>query len=66
MSAFVKTKLKSARDYISKKDFAKARDAAADVLSYEPENYNASVNVSAVLRQDLQKRQASFLGTFVP
>ena len=41
MSTFVKSKLKSARELLGKKDFAKARDAVKEVLSYEPENYNA-------------------------
>lgn len=41
MSAIIKTKLKAARDALGKKDFAKARDAAEDVLSYEADNYNA-------------------------
>ena len=41
MSAFIKAKLKAARDLIAKKEFAKARDAAQEVLSYEPDNYNA-------------------------
>lgn len=39
----VKTKLKQARDAIGKKDFSKARDAALQVLEYEPDNYNANV-----------------------
>ncbi|TDL26128.1 TPR-like protein [Rickenella mellea] len=43
MSTLIKTKLKRARDCIGRKDYAAARDAAADVLSYEPENYNANV-----------------------
>ena len=43
MSTFIKTKLKNARDLIAKKDYAKAREAAAEVLSYEPDNYNALV-----------------------
>ena len=41
MSSFIKAKLKAARDLIAKKEFAKARDAAQEVLSYEPDNYNA-------------------------
>ncbi|KAH8093923.1 TPR-like protein [Cristinia sonorae] len=43
MSAFVKTKLKNAREALGKKKYDLARDAATDVLSYEPENYNAHV-----------------------
>ncbi|EJD52731.1 TPR-like protein [Auricularia subglabra TFB-10046 SS5] len=43
MAAFIKTKLKAARDLLGKKDYAGARDAANDVLSFEPENYNANV-----------------------
>jgi superkiller protein 3 len=41
MSAFTKSKLKAAKEAISKKDFAKARDASNDVLSFEPDNYHA-------------------------
>ncbi|CAL1707991.1 unnamed protein product [Somion occarium] len=43
MSAFVKNKLKAARDAIGKKDYITARDAALNVLEYESENYNANV-----------------------
>lgn len=43
MSSFIKTKLKNARDYITKKDYGRARDAASEILSYEPDNYNAYV-----------------------
>lgn len=41
--SFVKNKLKLARDALSKKDYVKARDAAAQVLEDEPDNYNANV-----------------------
>ena len=41
MSSLIKAKLKAARDLIANKDFAKACDAAQEVLSYEPDNYNA-------------------------
>lgn len=41
MSAIVKTKLKAARDAVSKKDYDKARDAASAALDYEPDNYMA-------------------------
>lgn len=41
MSAFVKGKLKAARDAIGKKNWDTARDAALQILDYEPENYNA-------------------------
>lgn len=40
--SFIKNKLKLARDALSKKDYVAARDAATQVLEYEPENYNAS------------------------
>ncbi|KAH9858634.1 TPR-like protein [Lenzites betulinus] len=43
MSAFVKSKLKAARDAIAKQDYEKAREAASGVLEYEPENYHAHV-----------------------
>ncbi|GBE81379.1 Superkiller protein [Sparassis crispa] len=43
MSAFVKSKLKAARDAIGKKDYGTARDASLGVLEYEPDNYNAHV-----------------------
>ncbi|KAG9316442.1 superkiller protein 3 [Chiua virens] len=42
-SSFAKTKLKTARDALGKKDHAAARDAALQVLDYEPDNYNAHV-----------------------
>ena len=44
MSAIVKTKLKGARDAIGKKDYDKARDAALQVLEYDPDNYMAYVH----------------------
>jgi len=40
--SFAKNKLKLARDALSKKDYAQARDAASQVLEYESDNYNAS------------------------
>lgn len=43
--SFTKSKLKLARDSIGKKDYAVARDAATQVLDYEPENYTASVSI---------------------
>ena len=46
MAAIVKTKLKAARDAISKKDYEKARDASLAVLEYDPDNYNAYVEVT--------------------
>jgi len=39
----VKATLKLARESIGRKNFVSARDAANQVLEYEPENYNASV-----------------------
>ncbi len=47
MSAIVKTKLKGARDAIAKKDYEKARDAAQQVLEYDPDNYFAYVHLQA-------------------
>jgi len=44
MAAFVKSKLKAARDAINKKDFNTALSAAREVLSFEPNNYNACVD----------------------
>ncbi|KZT41438.1 TPR-like protein [Sistotremastrum suecicum HHB10207 ss-3] len=43
MAAFLKSKLKSAREAISKKDWTAAQDAAKQVLSFEASNYNALV-----------------------
>lgn len=43
MSAFVKSKLKAARDALGKNENEKARDAALGVLEYEPDNPNAYV-----------------------
>lgn len=40
-SAIVKTKLKHAKEALVKKNYEKARSASADVLDYEPDNYNA-------------------------
>lgn len=37
----VKNKLKSAREAIARKDYAAARDASAQALESEPDNYNA-------------------------
>ena len=42
-SSFVKSKLKAARDALGKKQYEAARDAACQVLDYEPDNYNAYV-----------------------
>jgi superkiller protein 3 len=39
--SLAKNKLKLARDALNKKDYAQARDAASQVLEYEPDNYNA-------------------------
>lgn len=41
--SFVKSKLKAARESIGHKNFSAARDAARQVLEYEPENYTAFV-----------------------
>jgi hypothetical protein len=46
MSSFAKSKLKAARDAIGKKNYEQARDAAAQVLDYEPDNYTACVLTS--------------------
>ncbi|KAF9245024.1 superkiller protein 3 [Melanogaster broomeanus] len=43
MSSSTKTKLKAARDALGKKCYEEARDAAFQVLDYEPNNYNAHV-----------------------
>ncbi|KAJ4468236.1 TPR-like protein [Lentinula aciculospora] len=43
MSSIVKTKLKSARDLLGKKNFAGAKDAVLQALQYEADNYNANV-----------------------
>ena len=42
-SAFAKQKLKAARDALGKKKYDDAKNAASQVLEYEPDNYNASV-----------------------
>ncbi|KAF5372987.1 hypothetical protein D9758_001789 [Tetrapyrgos nigripes] len=41
--SIVKTKLKSARDHLGKKNYDAAKDAALQVLDFEPDNYNANV-----------------------
>lgn len=43
MSSFAKSKLKAARDALGKKKYEQAREAAAQVLDYEPDNYTAYV-----------------------
>ena len=43
MSAFVKTKLKAAREALNRQENERALDAALGALEYEPENYNAYV-----------------------
>uniref|UniRef100_D8QCZ7 Superkiller protein 3 n=1 Tax=Schizophyllum commune (strain H4-8 / FGSC 9210) TaxID=578458 RepID=D8QCZ7_SCHCM len=42
-SAFAKQKLKAARDALGKKKYDDAKNAASQVLEYEPDNYNAHV-----------------------
>lgn len=44
MSSVIKIKLKGARDALGKKDYESARNAASQILDYEPKNYNACVN----------------------
>ncbi|EGN99549.1 hypothetical protein SERLA73DRAFT_159810 [Serpula lacrymans var. lacrymans S7.3] len=43
MSSFAKAKLKAAREALGKKQYEIAREAASQVLDYEPDNYNAHV-----------------------
>jgi superkiller protein 3 len=47
MSSFVKTKLKGAREALGKKEYDAAREAATQVLEYEPKNYNACVKLES-------------------
>jgi superkiller protein 3 len=47
MSSFVKAKLKGARDALGKKEYEVAREAAIQILEYEPENYNACVKLKS-------------------
>jgi superkiller protein 3 len=42
-SAFLKGKLKAARDALNKKDYQLAHDTSLQILEFEPENYNAYV-----------------------
>ncbi|KAG2113725.1 superkiller protein 3 [Suillus discolor] len=49
MSSFAKSKLKAARDAIGKKKYEQAREAAAQVLEYEPDNYTAHVFLGLAL-----------------
>ncbi|KXN90207.1 Superkiller protein 3 [Leucoagaricus sp. SymC.cos] len=58
MSSFVKTKLKLARESIGKKDFSAVRDAATQVLEFEPEDYNAHVFLALALSK-LDQRDES-------
>ena len=47
MSAFVKGKVKAARDALNKKEYQLAHDTSLQVLEYEPDNYNAYVSKCA-------------------
>ncbi|KAH7888376.1 superkiller protein 3 [Phlebopus sp. FC_14] len=49
MSSFAKSKLKAARDALGKKQYDTARDAASQVLDYEPDNYSAHVFLGLAL-----------------
>ncbi|KAG1844187.1 hypothetical protein DFJ58DRAFT_731304 [Suillus subalutaceus] len=49
MSSFAKSKLKAARDAIGRKQYEQARQAAAQVLEYEPDNYTAHVFLGLAL-----------------
>ncbi|KAG1761965.1 superkiller protein 3 [Suillus occidentalis] len=49
MSSFAKSKLKAARDALGKKKYEQAREAAAQVLDYEPDNYTAHVFLGLAL-----------------
>ncbi|KAI0674837.1 TPR-like protein [Trametes maxima] len=62
MAAFVKGKLKSAREAIAKQEFVKARDAALNALEYESENYNAYVllGVAYLKLGDLEKSEQAY------
>jgi len=51
-SPFVKSKLKAARDALGKKQHDAARDAASQVLDYEPDNYNAYVDEASPMLRD--------------
>jgi superkiller protein 3 len=64
-SAQLKANLKTARECIAKKDFAKALDLSLKVLSFEPANYNAHVfagisqlNLSGFAESEKSYRQA--------
>jgi superkiller protein 3 len=39
--SFAKGKLRLARDALDKKDYAKAKEAASEVIDYEISNYHA-------------------------
>ncbi|OBZ66566.1 Superkiller protein 3 [Grifola frondosa] len=58
MSAFVKGKLKTAREAIGKKDYERAREASLSALDYEPENYNANVFLGLALLNLGQSEQS--------
>ncbi|KAK0197963.1 superkiller protein 3 [Armillaria mellea] len=60
--SFVRTKLKAARDFIAKKDFAAARDSAEKVLEFEPDNYNATVFLGLALLElkDFDKSEQAY------
>ncbi|KAH0589327.1 hypothetical protein H2248_005088 [Termitomyces sp. 'cryptogamus'] len=49
--SFVKSKLKTARDALGKKDYEAARNAASQVLDYETDNYNATVFLALSLSE---------------
>ncbi|KAG6857271.1 hypothetical protein H0H87_007104 [Tephrocybe sp. NHM501043] len=56
--SFAKSKLKAAREALAKKDYASASNAAAQVLDYEPDNYNATVFLAVSLLELGQYEQS--------
>ncbi|KIY73049.1 superkiller protein 3 [Cylindrobasidium torrendii FP15055 ss-10] len=63
MAAIVKSRLKTARDALSKKDYITARDSAVVVLEFEPNNYNANVflGLASIELGDKEKSEQAYL-----
>ncbi|KAF8342132.1 TPR-like protein [Cantharellus anzutake] len=63
MAAFVKAKIKAARDAIGKKDFRTAQLAAEEALHHEADNYNALVflGYASLELQEVDKSEQAYL-----
>ncbi|KAJ7072456.1 TPR-like protein [Mycena amicta] len=62
MSLNLKSKLKTARDALGKRNYALARDASEQALAFDPTNYNANVFLGLALLElgDLVKSETAY------